>query len=220
MPKETQELSLDSLTDPCSYIIGVDEVGWGCIAGPLVVCAAVVPWDFVNPGIKDSKRYTTDNSRKRGAELAKQSVSDFVLYVVKPADIALYGPASALAYAQREAVQTLLKNYSDALVVLDGNKALRGIESNQQISIPAADARVPVVSAASIIAKRYRDAYMMSDEHPPEWCFHKNKGYATAEHTENLRRWGPIKNFHRFNVSIVKKAYEKQGWYNGPKGSR
>lgn len=221
MPKHTQNLDLNNLvSSKCSYVIGVDEVGWGSIAGPLVVVAAVVPWDFVNPGIKDSKRYTTHNSRAKGATLAEKAVSRNLVYEVSPNELAKYGPGSALAYAQREVVQNLLMDYPDALVVLDGNKPLKGLESVQQLSVPAADARVPVVSAASIIAKHYRDSDMMGDEYPPEWCFHKNKGYATPEHIENLQRWGPIKGVHRMNVTLVKNAYEKRGWYNGPQGSQ
>lgn len=212
-----------------THVIGVDEVGWGAIAGPLVVTAVVLPFEFENPvikktkngvqyGFKDSKRFTTDKSRRAGSDFAKANVIEHVTDFSAPRDIYTYGPAKALAYQQRHLIKGLLKKYPNALVVVDGNKAVSGVRRDQQVALVGADAKIPAVSAASIIAKVARDYYMrtLGEVCYPYWEFHKNKGYPTPEHLEKLREWGPTF-IHRMNVSVVEEVYRKKGWYEDGK---
>lgn len=195
------------------YVIGLDEVGWGAIAGPLVVTGAVLPWEFTNPGFKDSKRYTTDRARAVGAQFAQEQVLDYCSYDVSPDDLAQYGPGSALSYSQKKVAMTLLELYPNAIVVVDGNRSIRGLSRARQLAVPKGDATVPAISAASIIAKWRRDSQFLQQEYHPEWEFHKNKGYPTPEHLTKLRAWGPIAHVHRMNVKAVAAAHEQHGWY-------
>lgn len=197
-----------------THVIGLDEVGWGAIAGPLGVSAVVVPWDFKNPGFKDSKRYTTNNARIRGAEFAMENVLAHETLFSLPQDVHKFGPGKSLSYLQRKIVRRLQKKYPNSLVVIDGNKRIQGVRKADQVSLVGADALIPAVSAASIIAKVERDQYMieLGNELFPEWEFHKNKGYPTPEHLHKLKEWGPTR-IHRLNVERVKQALEKRGWY-------
>lgn len=211
--------------DRFTHVIGLDEVGWGAIAGPLGVTAVVLPFEFENPvikrtknsiqyGFKDSKRFTTDQSRVAGAQFAKEHVLAHETLFSSAQDIHTYGPAKALSYLQRKLARQLLKRYPNALVVVDGNRPVIGIAKEQQLALVGADAKIPAVSAASIIAKVARDAYMieLGSQFFPHWEFHKNKGYPTPEHLAKLQAWGPT-HVHRLNIELVEEVYNKKGWY-------
>jgi len=196
-----------------THVIGLDEVGWGAIAGPLSVSGVVLPWEFTNPGFKDSKRFSTNNSRKKGSDFAKANVLAYTTQFSLPQDVAKYGAGKALHYLQKKVVYKLLADYPKALIVVDGNKYIPGVDKAKQLTLVGADALIPAVSAASIIAKVARDEYMMAlDELFPTWEFHKNKGYPTPEHLKRLKELGPT-TVHRMNVTIVKSTFEKKGMY-------
>lgn len=227
--KNTLSEYVDDL-EKYDYVIGLDEVGWGAIAGPLVVSACVLSVDFENPvikktksgiqyGFKDSKRFTTRNSRLKGAEYAKANVLAHEVMFSMSQDVATYGPQKALSYIQKKLIYKLTQQYPKALIVVDGNKKITGMSGADQCAIIGADAIIPAVSAASIIAKVERDEYMieLSNEYP-EWDFHKNKGYPTPEHLDKLKEMGPTK-IHRLNVSLVEDALKKKGWYLGEEKS-
>lgn len=197
-----------------THVIGVDEVGWGAIAGPLVVAATVFECNFTHEGLKDSKRFTTRRSRIRGAELAKQFAIMYETCVVSPESIYADGPRKCLERAQHRVVKALLEHYPDALIVVDGKYPISGLPKEQQVALPSADARVPAASAASIIAKVQRDMLMEGyAELYPEWNFHKNKGYPTQDHRAMVESWGPTY-IHRRNIKLVQEAYNSKGWYN------
>lgn len=213
MSKTIKETDLSALVDrEFTHVIGIDEVGWGAIAGPLVVVSAVVPWDFKNPGIKDSKRYTTENSRKNGAQFAKAHVLDHYIHEVPASAVESYGAGQSLSYGQKKAAQKLWAKYPGALIVVDGNRIIRGMSKRFQVAVPGGDATVPAISAASIIAKVHRDN-LMKMLHYPEWEFDKNKGYPTPPHLSKLETLGPIEGVHRMNVRIVESAFIEKGWY-------
>lgn len=216
MTKDPEVDLRDLVDDPdrFTHVMGLDEVGWGAIAGPLGVSACVVPMDFENPGFKDSKRFTTDKARRRGAEFARENVLDHETLFSLPQDIHTFGPGKALSYLQRKIVRRLLRKYPNALVVVDGNKPVSGIKRTDQVALVGADALIPAVSAASIIAKVDRDNYMieLGETLYPEWEFHKNKGYPTPKHLQKLKEWGPTR-CHRLNVDRVMTAFQEKGWY-------
>ena len=208
-----------------THVIGLDEVGWGAIAGPLVVTAVVLPFEFENPvvkktktgvqyGFKDSKRFTTAKSRAAGAAFAREHVLAHETMYSMPQDVHKYGPAKALNYLQRKLARKMLKLFPKSLIVVDGNRTISGIRRAEQLALVGADSKIPAVSGASIIAKVSRDSYMceLSDELFPEWEFYHNKGYPTPEHLKKLEEWGPTQ-VHRLNVARVQEAFEKNGWY-------
>ncbi len=215
MTKRQEVVLAKHVEDPTrfTHVIGLDEVGWGAIAGPIGIAAVVLPWEFENPGFKDSKRFTTDKSRLRGSDFAKANVLTHEIMFSAAPDVHKYGPSRALNYIQRKTVYSLLKKYPKALIVIDGNKTIAGPAKKSQLALPKADALVPAVSAASIIAKVARDAFMVTlGEAFPEWDFHKNKGYPTPEHLSKLREFGPTEH-HRLNIALVQHALEEKGWY-------
>lgn len=193
-------------TGSYQYIIGLDEVGWGCIAGPLVVGAVVVPVDAKNPGIKDSKRYRTGKSRAIGLSVVNKWALDQCVCFKLPHVVAA-SPQETLLCAYYKVVSTLLKKYPNSLVVLDGINKVPKI-GTAQISVPKADDTIAAVSAASILAKVTRDNYMcnLAKDHP-EYGWDTNKGYGTVEHLNALKCFG-VTQHHRLNTAPVKAILE------------
>lgn len=212
--KQNSEIDLNTLvSEEYEFVIGIDEVGIGAIVGPIVISGAVVPWGFKNPGFKDSKRFTTEKARESGASFAKSNVLRHILFTVTQDRIEEIGAGPAVSEGQRFVVYTLLQEFQNSLIVVDGNKLISGFPRKNQLAIVKADARVPVVSAASIIAKQDRDKTMIEIGHLEEYDvfrFYKNKGYATKNHMEVLEVYGPTK-YHRRNVQKVIELEEKLG---------
>ena len=205
-----------------THVIGIDEAGWGAIAGPLLVGGVMCPVDdFLEYlDIKDSKRYNTERAREIAYDnlwrlvVAKQ-VEAFS-WAMSPRDVA-NSPAEALSIAQRIVIDSLVIDNPDvkAAVITDGNRLIPKVMLPQQAVIEA-DNKFKVVSAASVIAKVERDRYMReyAQAEYPEFGFSKHKGYATKEHLVALREHGPTVE-HRFNIKLVKDALATVGPYEG-----
>jgi len=179
------EFSLRSLEPLC--IAGVDEVGRGPLAGPVIAAAVIFPSAARIPGITDSKKLT-----------AKQREALFPLIREKALAIGL-GFAEAEEVDRINILQAALKAMKTAvlrmpitpdLLLVDGNRAL-DLAVSQQCLIRG-DARSLTIGAASIVAKVIRDKLMETCHlRFPEYNFSGNKGYGTREHLEALRRYGP-----------------------------
>lgn len=207
-----------------THVIGIDEAGWGAIAGPLVVGGVICEiddyLDYIN--LKDSKKYTTERSR----EIAYSNLERIMLSKkidtfswTEESDAVSKSPAAALNTAQRIVIDTLLagEDYPNTVgVIVDGKRTIPGVLIPQRAVI-AADSKFKVVSAASIVAKVTRDRHMTKylDPDYPEFEFYKNKGYPTKRHLEFLKTAGPTME-HRFNIALVQKALDKNGMYKGP----
>jgi len=192
--------------DEFTHIIGVDEAGWGALAGPISVGSAMVTVEEADSlDIKDSKKYTTEKSREAALDAATEILAQYSWRFAHPREIEDKGYMGCLYSLQDHVIRdlydwgdTLIKEFRP-LVVVDGNKLYKGlIEGVTYLSIPKADDFVPVVSAASCVAKVLRDDYMCQlDEAYPDWLFYKHKGYGTQEHIKLLKDLGPIKDIHR-----------------------
>lgn len=182
------------------YIIGIDECGLGAFCGPLVVAGVVFNKGWGHPEVKDSKKF--NSSKKSSAHTKRNAVFSNIIYpnakyyTVQSAsaqDIDTIGIEAALFDLGRAAYTACLALFPDSLVVMDGT-----LEHNihkdcfkQTIAFPAADALVPAVSAASILAKIVRDEYMIqADRRFPEYGFAVHKGYGTQKHIDSIRRLG------------------------------
>lgn len=202
-------LSLEDLYDTYDWVVGVDEAGWGPIAGPLSAAAVVLDTNTPYPNyIKDSKKLS-DSRRKEAYYWIKKNAV-YVDYVEVPA--AVFSSLGA-ARARELAFCALLDNANKASEaehksvyhLLDGSYAPRGYKG-QLTTIVKGDSRVVEISAASIVAKVLRDATMLTlDQSYPEFKWHANKGYATKDHLEALRVHGATP-LHRQNVKKVKDA--------------
>lgn len=182
-----------------SCIAGLDEVGRGPLAGPVVAAAVVLPRGFSHRGIKDSKLLTA-KQRETLAPVIRSQAQSWGIGVVEVEEIDRINilKASLLAMAKAFAALRPRPDY----LLIDGNQPIpaQWLESSnqpsgvppQQRTIVKGDRLCLSIAAASILAKVARDAMMIDlDKHFPEYGFAGHKGYGSAAHLEALRRFGP-----------------------------
>jgi ribonuclease HII len=191
-------------------IIGVDEVGRGCVLGPLVVAAVANPRGWHDKDVKDSKAYSSEKKRKAVSDRIRDSVTWHMASV--PADhIDKHGITPCLNRAMilsagkvRERIRTMVPG-ATFKVIMDGSLihqvvAELSAHDTSFDAFPKADAKVFEVSAASVLAKVYRDSWITAllQEFPEMagYDLASNKGYGTDLHTRNLFLRGLTK-FHR-----------------------
>ena len=182
-------------------IAGVDEVGRGAWAGPVVVCAAVARPGFPEPpgGLTDSKRLTA----RRRAELAAELPGWVAAYAIGAASheqIDALGMTAALRLAARAALDQLPER--PGAVLLDGKHDYIGSPWRVRTAVKA-DLRSVSVAAASVLAKVYRDTLMAElGETCPAFAFADNAGYPAPAHQEALAAHGPTP-YHRLSWSYL-----------------
>jgi len=180
-------------------IAGVDEVGRGPLAGPVVAAAVILPAGAVLPGLKDSKRLTPAQREALDQQIRVQALA-LSIRELGPRQIERWGILAASLKAMALAVQDLAP--APEMVLIDGHLPLP-LAFPQQPVIKGDDL-CPSISAASILAKVHRDALMAAcHRRYPQYNFAAHKGYATAEHLEALRCWGPCP-LHRRTFKGVK----------------
>ena len=188
---------------PLDALVGVDEVGRGCLFGPVVAAtcrlsASAVPM-LVAAGVTDSKRLTA-RDRSHLLPLILQTVTAYGLGQASAREIDRYGIRSATEQAMIRALQRLQQ--PPLLLLVDGNLRLRPWSGPQQMLVRG-DQRCTTIACASIIAKQTRDALLVRLDHRfPGFGLAAHKGYGTARHREALQRLGPTP-LHR--VSFLRK---------------
>ena len=171
--------------DPAGFrLCGMDEVGRGAFAGPLVAAAVVLPHGWKHPLIRDSKQLTARQREHMSALIRRRALS-YAIVEVSAADINTRG----LGWANVEVFRQLVNMVEADGYCCDGR--LRIDASREVHCLVGGDALVPAVSAASIIAKVHRDALMtaMHDD-VPHFNWASNKGYGAPEHLAAIRRRG------------------------------
>ena len=186
-------------------IAGVDEVGRGPLAGPVVTAAVILPDEFDLPFLTDSKKLT----EKRRLVLDKAIKEQAIAWALAHATIEEIDELNIL-HATMLAMQRAVAGLSDKpeLVLVDGNRAPDfGIEAKPIIG---GDGLEPCISAASVIAKVARDN-LMADfaQEYPGYGFEKNSGYPTKQHREALIELG-VTPIHRRSFAPVKKIIDSQ----------
>lgn len=168
------------------YICGVDEVGRGPLAGPVVCAAVIMPLDDIIEGIDDSKKLS-QKKREFLASLIREKAVALSICRIEPEIIEKINILEATKLCMKNAVEGL--KIKPDFVLTDGNMTLDiGIE---QASIIKGDALSYTIGSASIAAKVYRDKLM--DEYAvnyPEYGFEKHKGYGTAAHINAIEEYG------------------------------
>jgi len=207
---------------PPALTAGIDEAGRGCLAGPVVAAAVILPPIFDLPGLNDSKACSA-KTRDMLAPRIRQCALAWGLGVVWPARIDAINILQATFEAMSRAVRCLRS--SPAQLLIDGNKTLprevlalhwrktHAADLPAQRSIIGGDASEPAISAASILAKTYRDTLMIRlEKRWPGYGFATHKGYGTEDHYEALRRLGPCPQ-HRltFRGVVPEKPAARQG---------
>ena len=185
-------------------LVGIDEVGIGCLAGPVVAAAVIL--DPANPicGITDSKKIS-EQRRKALADQVMANAVDWAIGQASVSEIDQHNILRASHLAMQRAYGDLK---SDAtLVLVDGNKSpYFPVESKAVIK---GDETVLAIGAASIIAKVFRDGLMEElGKKYPDYDFEKNKGYPTKSHMKTLRAIGPCAQ-HRNSFAPVKNWNKK-----------
>jgi len=186
-------LERDLLSRGLHHICGVDEAGRGPLAGPVVAAAVILPlappldkapeWE----GLDDSKRLSAQEREVQEALIRERALAVGVAQI-EAAQIDATDILTASLQAMRQAVEGL--SPAPDFVLVDGQFRIPGLAVRQR-AVPQGDARSASVAAASIIAKVHRDRLMAAHHHRyPHYAFHTNKGYATREHLEAIRRHG------------------------------
>lgn len=188
---------------------GLDEAGRGCLAGPVVAAAVILTREIHLPELADSKQLTHRQRETLEAEI-KAGALCWSLGLAWPREIERVNVLQATLQAMCRALSHL--RTLPAYVLVDGNQPLPGDWPHR--SIVGGDSLVPEISAASVLAKTFRDRLMVRlDKRYPGYGFARNKGYGTREHLDRLRCLG-VCPMHRRTYRPVRDLLrtEEQGW--------
>ncbi len=178
---------------------GVDEAGRGCLAGPVFAAAVILPDHFDSPTLNDSKKLS---SRKRDElrEIIEKEALAFSVAACSHKTIDRINILNASIMAMHRAVSRL--SLQPEILLIDGNR-FTPYENIKHFCIVKGDAKYASIAAASILAKTYRDAFMMRiSEKFPLYGWNKNKGYPTRKHREAIVRYG-ISPHHRKTFKML-----------------
>jgi ribonuclease HII len=177
---------------------GCDEAGRGCLAGPVVAAAVILPKDFSSSRLNDSKKLT-ENQREYLRPIIEQEALAFAVAFVEPSEIDEINILNASILAMHKALDQL--SIRPEFVSVDGNKFKNYNDIDHQTIIKG-DGKYMNIAAASVLAKTYRDEYMrkLHDEFP-QYLWSKNKGYPTLEHRQVLQANGPTPH-HRLSFKV------------------
>jgi ribonuclease HII len=197
------------------YLIGIDEVGRGPLAGPVSIGIAVVPVSFdfsVFVKLNDSKKMTErgrEECAKRAEELRNEGQLQFGIFSAESALIDDMGIEHCISFAIRDGLSKLVPNPDGIKIFLDGR--LRAPKEYEQETVIRGDEKIPVISLASVVAKVERDRCMTEILHPqfPEYGFDSHKGYGTATHIKAIQEYGPTEMHRRSFLSRILPSIKK-----------
>jgi ribonuclease HII len=180
---------------------GCDEAGRGCLAGPVCAAAVILPEDFEHPLLNDSKQVSEKNRKILRNEIEKNAIAYSVAFCTQK-EIDKINILNASFLAMHRALDKL--NISPQHILIDGNR-FKPYKKIPHSCIIKGDSKYTSIAAASILAKTYRDEFMLSiDDEFPMYLWKKNKGYPTFEHRLAIQEYG-ICNYHRksFNTEVA-----------------
>ncbi|WP_461208413.1 ribonuclease HII [Desulfocurvus sp. DL9XJH121] len=185
---------------------GLDEAGRGCLAGPVVSAAVILPPDFSLPGLTDSKKLT--EARRLELEPAiKAGCAAWALGLAWPAEIDATNILRASLASMARAVERL--KTVPVFLAVDGNQTIPS--SIPQQTVVGGDAKIPAISAASVLAKTFRDRLMTAlDRRYPGYGFAVHKGYGTKAHLAALRESGPSRMHRRTFRGVLPEKPSKE----------
>ncbi len=181
-------------------IIGVDEVGMGCLAGPVVVCAVIAPsiYKIGDFGVRDSKQLTATKREEVIKKLKKLNIN-YKISLCYPKTIDKLNIYRASRLAMKKAVLGLAQNLE---IFVDGPRKIPNLDLPQR-AITKGDQKIFAIAAASILAKAYRDRMMTRyAKRFPQYGFERHKGYGTKFHVTMLTQHGPCI-LHRISFAPV-----------------
>lgn len=181
------------------YIAGCDEAGRGCLLGPVVAGAVILPKNFKCDLINDSKQLT-EKQREEAYQIIKENAIAWAVAEVSPEEIDQINILNASRKAMIMALEKL--NHQIDMILTDAVKMQTELPFE---AIIHGDAKAMCIAAASIMAKVTRDQICYElDKKYPDYQIAKHKGYGTKLHMELLKKYGPIKGLYRFSYAPVK----------------
>ena len=189
-------------SDEIKYIVGCDEAGRGCLLGPVVAGAVILPRDFKCDLINDSKQLS-EKQREEAYQIIKDNAIAWAVAEVSPEEIDQINILNASRKAMIMAMEKLNHEYDMILTDAVKMKTDKPFEA-----IIHGDAKALCIAAASIMAKVTRDHICYElDKKYPEYQIGKHKGYGTKAHMDILRRLGPIKGLYRYSYAPIKNLF-------------
>lgn len=178
---------------------GCDEAGRGCLAGSVFAAAVILPPDYENELLNDSKKLT-DRKRKQLREIIEHDAVDWAVGIVEPGEIDEINILNASILAMHRALDQL--KVRPEAVIIDGNR-FKPYRDLPYTTIVKGDGKYLSIAAASILAKTYRDDYMdrLAEDYP-QYDWKSNKGYPTKKHRQAIRECG-ITPFHRRSFTLL-----------------
>lgn len=178
---------------------GCDEAGRGCLAGSVYAAAVILPKDYDNPLLNDSKKLTEKRRKVLRDQIVRDAVS-WAVGVVTPEEIDKINILNASFLAMHRALDQL--TIRPEAVIVDGNR-FNPYRDLPYTTIVKGDGKYQSIAAASILAKTFRDEYMdsLANEYP-YYDWQKNKGYPTKAHREGIREHGPSP-YHRMSYNLM-----------------
>lgn len=178
---------------------GCDEAGRGCLAGSVYAAAVILPKDYDNPLLNDSKKLTEKRRKVLRDQIVRDAVS-WAVGVVTPEEIDKINILNASFLAMHRALDQL--TIRPEAVIVDGNR-FNPYRDLPYTTIVKGDGKYQSIAAASILAKTFRDEYMdsLANEYP-YYDWQKNKGYPTKTHREGIRDHGPSP-YHRMSYNLM-----------------
>jgi ribonuclease HII len=180
---------------------GTDEAGRGCLSGPVVAAAVILPDSFMHPLLNDSKKLSEKQRQVLKPIIENEAIS-FGVGIVEPTEIDNINILQASILAMHKSIDAL--TVLPEFILVDGNK-FNPFKNIPYETIVKGDAKYMNIAAASVLAKTYRDDFMESlHKLYPCYNWKKNKGYPTKEHREAIKNYGSCK-YHRKSFQLLAK---------------
>ncbi|WP_298767036.1 ribonuclease HII [uncultured Polaribacter sp.] len=178
---------------------GTDEAGRGCLSGPVVAAAVILPKDFSHPFLNDSKQIS-EKKRALLKPIIEQQAVAFGVSFVWQKEVDQINVLQASITGMHRAIAAL--KVTPEFIIVDGNK-FKNYKEIPHKTIIKGDAKYTSIAAASVLAKTYRDAYMAKiHKEFPMYNWAKNKGYPTKEHRNAIRQFGAT-DYHRKTFKLL-----------------
>ncbi len=178
---------------------GCDEAGRGCLAGSVYAAAVILPPDYTNDELNDSKKLTEKKRYLLRSQIQHDALA-WAVGVVTPEEIDKINILNASILAMHRALDQL--SVRPEAVIIDGNR-FKPYQDLPYTTIVKGDAKYLSIAAASILAKTYRDDYMNElAQQYPQYGWQENKGYPTRQHREAIRQWG-VTPLHRKSYNLL-----------------
>lgn len=181
--------------------VGTDEAGRGCLAGPVVAAAVILPLDFKHELLNDSKQLSEKQREILKPIIEKEALAFAVAFVYQK-KIDAINILNASILAMHKAIGRL--HITPEFIIVDGNR-FKNYPNIKHQTIVKGDSKFMSIAAASVLAKTYRDAYMEKIHRDyPDYHWQKNKGYPTKEHRNAIREFG-ANSHHRKSFKLLPK---------------